>query len=83
MPFWTTTPTLTATDICVDVHSHLLPKVDDGLAGEPEAAAVITALREMGYKAAICTPHIYKDVFETNEQMLRDVYDHFAAAMKR
>lgn len=83
MPFWTTAPTLTASDVCVDVHSHLLPSVDDGLGGEHEAIAVITAMTEMGYKAAVCTPHIYTGMFNTDEKMLSNVFEIFAANMQK
>ncbi len=82
MPFWTTAPTLTAANVCVDVHSHLLPKVDDGLAGEREAMAVIKAMMEMGYQGSVCTPHIYAGMFETDETMLRSVFADFAAVMQ-
>lgn len=83
MPFWTTASNLTAASVCVDVHSHLLPRVDDGLGGEAEAMAVIKAMTEMGYQSIVCTPHIYQGVFKTDEAMLRDVYDSFAADMRK
>jgi protein-tyrosine phosphatase len=52
----------------IDVHSHLLPGVDDGCKTLEESIACATALVENGYSHAFCTPHIwpsYKGITRT------------------
>jgi protein-tyrosine phosphatase len=46
----------------VDMHSHLLPGLDDGLKTIEETVAYMRQLRQMGYKKLVCTPHIMSDM---------------------
>lgn len=48
--------------IGVDMHSHLLPGLDDGLKTMEDTVAYIKELHELGYEKFICTPHILSDV---------------------
>ena len=40
-----------------DMHSHLIPGVDDGSQSAKDSAALIAGLGRMGYKKLIITPH--------------------------
>jgi protein-tyrosine phosphatase len=42
----------------IDLHCHLLPGVDDGAADLDEALAMARRLRELGFSAVCCTPHL-------------------------
>jgi len=42
-----------------DVHSHLLPGIDDGCATVEESIACARKLVEAGYTHSFCTPHIW------------------------
>lgn len=44
-----------------DIHSHLLPGLDDGVKSFEEAEKVIQVLLESGFTKAITTPHIMAD----------------------
>lgn len=46
----------------VDMHSHLLPGLDDGLKKMEETIVFIKQLHELGYCKLICTPHILNGV---------------------
>ena len=48
--------------IGVDMHSHLLPGLDDGLKTIEETVEYVQHLYQMGYQKLICTPHILSDV---------------------
>ena len=50
----------------IDVHSHLIPGVDDGCQSLDESLESIEMLREVGYSATICTPHLWPDLFPDN-----------------
>jgi protein-tyrosine phosphatase len=47
----------------VDIHSHLLPELDDGVKTFEEAENIITVLERLGYRKLITTPHIMSDVY--------------------
>jgi tyrosine-protein phosphatase YwqE len=42
----------------VDIHSHLIPGIDDGVQSADEAVQLIRGLRDLGYKKIVTTPHI-------------------------
>lgn len=50
----------------VDMHSHLLPGVDDGCATLEESLACVRRLQQVGFVGSICTPHILPEMFPNN-----------------
>ncbi len=42
----------------VDLHSHLLPAIDDGCRDTDDVLDCVYALQQRGYAATVCTPHI-------------------------
>lgn len=42
----------------IDLHSHLVPGVDDGSASVEESRAALTRMREQGVRALVTTPHV-------------------------
>lgn len=48
--------------LSVDMHSHLLPDLDDGLKTLEETISFMQQLQTMGYQKFICTPHILSDM---------------------
>jgi len=51
----------------IDIHTHILPAIDDGASGKEEALALIEALLAEGVKTAVCTPH-----FDPTDRSLQD-----------
>ncbi len=43
----------------IDIHSHLLPKLDDGCAGMEDSLECARRLVAVGYTHSFCTPHIW------------------------
>lgn len=41
----------------IDIHSHILPMVDDGCPSKEQALAMLRMYEEQGAEAVICTPH--------------------------
>lgn len=62
---------LSAERLKYDLHSHLLPDVDDGVRNWEEALQAIESLIGLGYSGAVTTPHIYAEVFNNSEERLR------------
>ena len=48
----------------VDMHSHLLPGIDDGVESFGEAIEMIKKFSALGYKKLIITPHIMGDFYK-------------------
>lgn len=47
----------------IDLHSHILPGIDDGCADLDETLASIAQLQAHGYSASFCTPHHWPQAF--------------------
>ena len=56
----------TAMTALVDMHSHLLPGIDDGCQSLEDSIECVGVLIERGYTGTICTPHVWPDVFPEN-----------------
>lgn len=53
-----------------DVHSHLIPGIDDGSQSMEETMAILHKFQELGYKKVITTPHIMSDYFNNNKEII-------------
>lgn len=60
-----------------DMHSHLLPGLDDGVQTMEEALEVVEALNRLGYQRLVTTPHVmserYPNTAETILEKCREV----------
>jgi len=58
--------------IGVDMHSHLIPSIDDGSKSIEESLELIKNLKEMGYKKLITTPHIMADRYKNTPEIINE-----------
>jgi len=58
-----------------DIHSHLIPNVDDGTKDFNETVEIIKELKQLGYKKLIITPHINSE-YKNNKEDLISKYNH-------
>ena len=56
--------------IAVDMHSHVLPGIDDGAQNVHESIALVKKMMALGIKKIIATPHIMADYFKNNEETI-------------
>jgi tyrosine-protein phosphatase YwqE len=56
----------------VDMHSHLLAGLDDGVKSLEEAKEVIKDLAEMGFEKLITTPHIMNDTYRNDAKGIQN-----------
>lgn len=55
----------------VDMHSHLIPGIDDGSPSMDHTIALLAKFEQLGYRKVITTPHILNDVYpNTAENIL-------------
>jgi protein-tyrosine phosphatase len=52
----------------IDIHSHILPGIDDGAPDLSTALELCEGLVELGFSAVIATPHIISDVYPNTEE---------------
>ncbi|HVW00383.1 MAG TPA: CpsB/CapC family capsule biosynthesis tyrosine phosphatase [Planctomycetaceae bacterium] len=50
----------------IDLHSHLLPGIDDGCTSLAESLACVRRLLDAGYVGSVCTPHVTYYQFPRN-----------------
>jgi len=58
-----------------DIHSHLIPGIDDGLPDVDTSLDFIRQLSNAGLKRFICTPHIFGDLFKNTPEIIHQALD--------
>ena len=58
----------------VDLHSHLIPRVDDGVKTTEEVLSILQSFESYGYEKVITTPHIYPGVYPNTEAHLLEQF---------
>jgi len=53
-----------------DMHSHLIPAVDDGAPDISESLKLIRGMLDLGYEKLITTPHIMQDLYPNSPQSI-------------
>ena len=61
--------------LITDVHSHLLPGVDDGAPDMTTAIALISRLHNLGFQRLVITPHIMSDLYPNTPEILQPRFD--------
>jgi len=58
-------------NIATDIHSHLLPGIDDGVESFEESEMLIREFIKLGYKKLIITPHVMGDYFNNSSEDIK------------
>jgi len=66
----------------VDVHSHLIPGIDDGSRSMEESLSLLQGMKDLGYDKIITTPHIMKDSYCNTPAIIRSGLVDLRAAAK-
>lgn len=62
-------------DSFVDIHSHLLPGIDDGAKDIDDSLSLITKMHSYGIKNFVTTPHVLGDVYPNSSQLIKEKLD--------
>lgn len=65
-------PTDFFTNDFVDIHSHLLPGIDDGAKNLDDSIQLIKKMNSLGIKNFITTPHVLGDVYPNSSTMIKE-----------
>ncbi len=58
--------------LSTDIHSHMLPAIDDGSKSLEESINMLRAMQDAGYSKVITTPHIMVDVYRNRPTIVRE-----------
>jgi len=67
----------------VDLHSHLIPGIDDGSQSMEESLLILKGMEALGYLKVITTPHIMLDVYRNTPQIITDGLKSLREAAKK
>ncbi|GAB3826903.1 tyrosine-protein phosphatase [Pontibacter rugosus] len=59
-------------EIGVDMHSHILPGIDDGSESIEQSLGLVKAMKELGYRKLIMTPHVMSDFYKNTPEIIRE-----------
>ena len=65
-----------------DIHSHLIPGIDDGAPDLETSIALIKGLRDLGFKKLITTPHIMADLYPNTPEIIKEGLTKVRAALE-
>ncbi|MDO6712192.1 histidinol-phosphatase [Aliiglaciecola sp. 2_MG-2023] len=67
----------------IDLHSHILPGIDDGAKDLQSALDMAQQALGVGVDKMVCTPHIHMGYFDNNIQIIKTVYQTLLMALKK
>jgi tyrosine-protein phosphatase YwqE len=67
----------------IDLHSHLIPGIDDGAKTIEDSISLIRGLRDLGFKKIITSPHIMSGGYNNTPEIILSGRDKVREAIKR
>lgn len=67
----------------VDMHSHLIPGIDDGSESIEESIELIKRMVDLGYQKIITTPHIMGDFYKNTPEIISEGLETVRGALKK
>ena len=65
----------------IDIHTHILPNIDDGAQTIEESVEILKKALDEGVKAIVATPHVLEVPSECDWQRVRDVFNSLKQAL--
>jgi protein-tyrosine phosphatase len=69
--------------IMVDMHSHVLPGIDDGAQTPADSIALVRKMMSLGIKKIIATPHIMADYYRNTAETIGSALEILKAELKK
>ncbi len=67
----------------IDIHSHILPKIDDGSKSVEMSIELLTKMKEYGIVNFVFTPHILENVWENTPSTIKKAFDELQNAISK
>ena len=58
----------------IDIHSHLLPGIDDGAKTIEDSLNLINGLKDLGFSEFITTPHVIRNVWDNSRTKIEETH---------
>lgn len=68
--------------ITTEVHSHLIPGIDDGVQTLEESIDILKHFASLGYQKVITTPHIMSDYYKNSPEIILPLLEKVRAGLK-
>ena len=78
-----TIPEFNFEKIGVDMHSHILPGIDDGAPTVRESIMMINRFKNLGFKKLIATPHIMSDYYRNTPDIINRALDQLREELQK
>ena len=66
----------------VDIHSHILPGIDDGAKDIEESLSLISQMKEIGFSKIIGTPHTYQGLYDNTNESIKGSFNLLQKSLK-
>ena len=66
----------------IDMHSHILPNIDDGSRSIEETINLIQEAKKVGFTKIVLTPHYIEGYYEKEEKERKDLIDKISSKVK-
>lgn len=67
----------------IDIHSHVLPGIDDGSRDISESMYMLRAFEMQGYTKVITTPHVHSERYMNDTENIRNAYEQVMEAKEK
>jgi protein-tyrosine phosphatase len=67
----------------IDIHSHILPNIDDGASSLAEAFTMLKMAVDNGVTTQVLTPHIHHGRFDNTKQGITEKFEQFSAEVDK
>lgn len=75
--------TLTGLPVSTDIHSHVLPGIDDGSPDIDTSIKLLKGLQDLGIKRMVATPHVIADLYRNTPETINNALALLKPAMER
>ena len=65
-----------------DLHSHLIPGIDDGSATMEDTIALLHKFEQLGYPKVVTTPHVMSDYYINTPEIINEGLDNVRKAIQ-
>lgn len=76
-------PPASINHLITDVHSHLIPGIDDGAKDMEDSIAMLKNFYNMGYRKIITTPHVMSDFYKNTPEIILGGLENVRAEIKK
>jgi len=76
-------PITDLSSIGTDIHSHILPGLDDGAQNISESLFLVNELYKLGFSRLIATPHVMSDFYQNTPEMILEKTKELSIAAKQ